>query len=356
MSELFPSATDPMKKLVIINGMVWDGIHEPFLGTVVCTDRITEVLPGPPSTIPSGADVLDAKGGSVTAALTDVHQHFSAWARAQSPSSLYISLYEIKSLEEVIEMLLVRSKITAPEDWVIGVAMDHNIWKNRRVPTRLDLDVIPNPTLITHQCGHSYYINSRAIELIGESKFDSSVGVCRDGDGRMTGVLEEEGHAPLCRYFQTRLKNEPQDWIDAMQYALSMGIAEVDPICSNIVLAHESIRVYEKLRDADKLSIRIRYYLTDLSDAHDSSPHDEWLSYGGRKIFIDGAFGGRTAAMREPFRDTGQTGMLCHTNEDLYEIIKETFNCGLQLMAHVIGDRGLDQILNVLERLVSEGI
>jgi predicted amidohydrolase YtcJ len=139
-----------------------------------------------------------------------------------------------------------------------------------------------------------------------------------------------------------------------MREALSLGIAEVHAISADAVLAGESVWAYEKLREEGKLAIRIRLYLTEAENP--GIEDDEWLSYGGRKIFLDGAFGGRTAAVRKRFADANTKGVLRFSDEELYETVKDTMKRGSQLMAHVIGDRGLDQLLGVLERLLSEGV
>jgi predicted amidohydrolase YtcJ len=61
-------------------------------------------------------------------------------------------------------------------------------------------------------------------------------------------------------------------------------------------------------------------------------------------------------ALREPFRDVNRNGILRYMDEQLDEVIKKTFQCGLQLMTHVVGDRSLDQLLDALERLQSEAV
>jgi predicted amidohydrolase YtcJ len=121
----------------------------------------------------------------------------------------------------------------------------------------------------------------------------------------------------------------------------------------------EPIEIYQQLENEGKLSVRFRLYYAELPAAPftvASGFGNDWVAYGGHKIFVDGALGSRSAAMREPFCDTGGKGILRFTDEELYETVKEDFVKGLQLMAHVIGDRGLDQILNVLEKLKNEGV
>jgi predicted amidohydrolase YtcJ len=235
----------------------------------------------------------------------------------------------------------------------MGVKLNHNLWSERTLPTASDLDCIPNPVLVQHVCAHTHIINSRAIKIIGETSFSGLPGVIRDSEGGMTGVLEEEeAHGPVRRYVES-LPDNPDDWVEILEQVISEGIGEVHAVGPGIVFMQERIDIYERLRSTGKLPILFRFYFNEWPSF---DGWDDWLAYGGYKIFIDGALGGRTAALREPFSDVDRKGVLLHTDEELYEIVKDIFMRGVQLMGHVIGDRGLDQFLNVLERLQSEGI
>jgi predicted amidohydrolase YtcJ len=231
--------------------------------------------------------------------------------------------------------------------------MSQNLWSDRTRPTAADLDRIPNPVLIQQIAGHTHFVNSRVIAIIGESAFVGVPGVIRDSDGRMTGVLEEEeARGPVRRFLEQRPDNA-EDWLSIIEQVVSQGIGEIHAIGPGIVVMHEPMRVYEELREAGKLPIRFRFYFDEWPEFERG---DDWLACAGHKIVIDGALGGRTAALREPFEDVERRGVLIHSDEELDGIVKETFIRGAQLMGDVIGDRGLDQFLNVLERLKSEGI
>jgi predicted amidohydrolase YtcJ len=83
---------------------------------------------------------------------------------------------------------------------------------------------------------------------------------------------------------------------------------------------------------------------------------DDWLAYGGLKIFVDGAYGARTAALRAPFADAGHRGMLIHTDKELLTLVRAAFERDLQVMAHCLGDRALDVLLDQIEKVRALGI
>jgi predicted amidohydrolase YtcJ len=297
---------------------------------------------------------LDAKGGSVIPAFTDCHFHFSSLVR----TSKFIILTETKSLHEVLALIENHAKTAPPDELIIATRFNHNVWSPPVLPTRADLDRFRHPVVIRHITGHTHVVNTRVLQIIGESAFDGLDGAVRDSAGRLTGILHDAAHDPV-RLWAGRLHNCCDDWLPAIAKVLEVGIGEVHTIDPAVMNQEEPIAVYQQLHDEGKLSVRFRLYYTE-RPAYPfslmSGFGNEWLAYGGRKIFVDGALGSRSAAMREPYCDTGGKGILRFKDEELYETIKESFVSGLQVMAHVIGDRGLDQILAVLERLKSEGI
>jgi predicted amidohydrolase YtcJ len=103
-----------MSSLAIINGVIWDGLNAPFRGTVLCTDTITEVTPGPTASLPPHCEVIDAQGGSVIPAFTDVHMHFSGVVRHSAAVDLSVA----RSLSDAVSLLLARSAISPADGWV----------------------------------------------------------------------------------------------------------------------------------------------------------------------------------------------------------------------------------------------
>jgi predicted amidohydrolase YtcJ len=343
-----------MAQLAITNGMIWDGEQPPFLGTVLCRDKIKKVIPGPTPSLPPDVTVLDARGGSVLPAFTDCHFHFSSFAR----TPLFLILSGCKSLQEVVSLVEERSRSVPPDSLIIASRFNHNNWADPIMPTRADIDHVPNPVVLRHICGHAHVVNSRVLSIIGESAFDGLDGAVRDADGRLTGVLNDAAHDPV-RLWAGNLPNRADDWLVCMDRALEVGIAEVHAIDPAVMNQDEPIDVYQELLERGKLSVRVRLYYAELPVLPimvRSGFGNDWIAYGGHKIFLDGALGSRTAAMREPYEDSGGTGILRFTEEELYNTVKRDFLRGRQLMAHVIGDGGLDQILNVLERLHNEKI
>jgi predicted amidohydrolase YtcJ len=136
--------------------------------------------------------------------------------------------------------------------------------------------------------------------------------------------------------------------------ALSHGVTAVDEITS-----WPSILEYIALAESDRLPIRVTLHVlyVDLPRAaalgfapgKRIGPRGR-LAIGGIKLFADGSFGARTAALREPYADApGARGLLLLDGAALAARIAEIERAGFRALVHVIGDAALDAALDGFE-------
>jgi hypothetical protein len=118
------------------------------------------------------------------------------------------------------------------------------------------------------------------------------------------------------------------------------------------------IRVFKKLLDSGELPVRIysmaqgdeavEYYLRN---GPEIGLGDDLLTVRSIKIMVDGALGARGAEMSEPYSDAPQTSGLQQLNDDeLDSIIAAARESGFQVNGHVIGDLGVERLLDAIER------
>jgi predicted amidohydrolase YtcJ len=71
------------------------------------------------------------------------------------------------------------------------------------------------------------------------------------------------------------------------------------------------------------------------------------------KFFADGGLSGATAAISRPYKtlEPPNYGILRFEEEELYTLALEAHQAGFRIGTHAIGDRALDQVLRVYERL-----
>jgi predicted amidohydrolase YtcJ len=270
---------------------------------------------------------------------TDVHQHFSACAHKVSPK--FVHLDGVNSLAEMINLLITCSQMTSPGDWIIGTTLNHSQFAFLTLLTHADLDAVPNPVLVTHQCGHSFFVISLVVAFFDERQFSNLERIGCDNTRRMIGVLQNGADVPLLYHLEKPDDDCTVNWLRAMHSVVNLGIAEVGAIAAAIVLTQAPVYVCKSLRDTGQLSVRICLCLTERPDGRRINDNER-LSYGGHKIFVNEAFSGRTMAMRKLFNDANRRGILRSMDDEFSECLKERFDCGLQIMVHIIGECGFD--------------
>jgi hypothetical protein len=140
----------------------------------------------------------------------------------------------------------------------------------------------------------------------------------------------------------------------AMLYVASKGVTSAHNM-------YGYTKAFERAHDAGRMITRI-YAVENLSDWSnlkskvDQQGHgDKWLRYGGLKGFVDGSLGSHTAAFFKPFTDAPtDSGFFITPEKDLYEWASAADKAGLQVMIHAIGDKAINTLLNIYERIEKE--
>ncbi|NIR50157.1 amidohydrolase family protein, partial [candidate division KSB1 bacterium] len=82
--------------------------------------------------------------------------------------------------------------------------------------------------------------------------------------------------------------------------------------------------------------------------------YENRLSVRGIKISQDGALGSRGAALLEPYSDADTKGLLLYKDEEIYPVIKQALENGVQMAIHAIGDRANRNVLDLYELAFNE--
>jgi predicted amidohydrolase YtcJ len=78
---------------------------------------------------------------------------------------------------------------------------------------------------------------------------------------------------------------------------------------------------------------------------------DPWLELEGVKFYADGWLGSRTCALRQPFADQDDTGVLFLDADTLARRADPFAEAGWTVATHAIGDRAIEAVLDGYERL-----
>jgi predicted amidohydrolase YtcJ len=231
------------------------------------------------------------------------------------------------------------------------------------------------PIFLNHVSKHGAAANSRALEIAGitrETPDPPDGTIVRDEHGEPTGILLESAASLVSRHIP---KPQGADLVDAVLRAThdmaKRGILAASDASTGWLSLDEEVDAYARALEQGapvRLTLMPLYgvakragWLERSETAGEAtgfspeppSPHPD-LRWGAIKLFADGAFTTRTAALREPYADTGTTGTLMYEPEELIERIITVHRAGWQCAVHAIGDRAIELVLQGYARALEE--
>lgn len=346
--------------MIITNARIWTGNDtQPYAEAMaVSGDTITaigsnrEVMK-----FKSGADtVIDLGGRFVVPGFIDSHIHM-----LQGGENLAsVQLRDATTQELFISRIKEYAATLKPGEWILGGDWDGKGWETLPHHDWIDSVTPDNPVFVSRLDGHMALANSAAMKLarIDRKVKDVSGGTIeRDASGEPTGIFKDNAMDLIF----ARVPSSSDEEIDralvaAMKYLASNGVTSAHSVDA-AAYADGIARVRARGEQITRI-----YYLQTISRWKDlkhkierEGKGDNWVSTGGVKGFVDGSLGSHTAAFIEPYTDLPtDTGLFVNTEEDLYKWISESDKAGLQVVIHAIGDRAINSLLNIYERVAAE--
>lgn len=342
---------------LVITGKIFTGLNSrPFIEALaIGGDRIlaTGSRQEIKKYIGPQTQVIDLKEGVAIPGLIDAHTHFSSGGQ----SLIELSFRGVDSIEKVQQMITARIKELPPGTPIFGRDYDQTLFPGQKWPDRADLDPVSpqNPVVIERVDGHSVWLNSLALKLSGiDRKTPDPFGgeIVRDkASGQPTGILKES--AMNLVKVKPSIKSSPEeDILRALNHARQLGLTGVHASTDL-----KELEIYKKLEKEGQLTLRIYAWLPVeemdqcLKLGLKQGQGDEFLKIGFLKTFIDGTLGSGTALMFEPFADApGQSGLPQYSEQEFYELIDRAYAHGFQVGTHAIGDKGVNWVLNAVEK------
>jgi len=260
-------------------------------------------------------------------------------------SLFFPDIYKTDSLEEAIQKVYEFHKKNLP--FIIALNFDESKWKEKRLPTKFDLDKISRKKIVVFRriCGHLAVTNTKGIE------FFSKFGKIEED----TGTMKEE--IPLKIF---TLLNIPED---IFLYSLEKGIKEA--IKKGITSSHEMVGkkgfyYFLKLKEKGKLKLKIRYYapkdlFTEIEKIGIIKGYgDEFFRFCGIKIFTDGSIGSEKAAISFYYKNSRKRGEMLISKREYQKILKKCEEKGIQLAIHAIGDRAIKNVLKWSKEIIKK--
>ena len=308
-------------------------------------------------------EVLDARGGLVSAGFDDAHIHLLEGARQMDD----IDLSDAASPAEVGSAIRAGATEPSGKPWVVGRGWMYGSFPEGLPTSRqLDLLVPDRPALMGAYDGHTTWVNSRALSAagIGARTPDPPDGVIqRDpATGEPTGVLLEGAGLLVERLLPVLSPDEDLAVLrSAIAAAHRSGITAVQEAWT----LPADVSVWRRLAERDELRLRARLALPMKPDGDLAGWREQlaayaaltlplrrgrWLTAGILKGFVDGVIESGTAAMLAPYEGGHSSGVANWPSDQLAAFVSAADALGWQLELHAIGDRGVRMALDAYEQ------
>src|SRR3954449_493493 len=306
--------------------------------------------------------VLDLAGKTAIPGLIDTHAHF----KAAGLSEYVVNMSRAKSVAEALDAIKTFAAKKKPGEWIIGGAWHPpSQLAEKSYLTKQEIDIVaPNNPVYLRTVGHFSMANGLALQRAGVDKStpDPTGGSFeRDASGELTGVLVETAI--------DRVEKAVPPWTEGdevRQFKIAQGVLNSFGITSVVEGATEArdIRTLQKIAASGGATLRTGLMFrpeppADLSaweavmsgNGASSGFGDDWLKFAGIKIFYDGGMTLKTALTREVYPDSHDNyhGITQQTPERLKQLISVCNRYDWRVGVHVVGDLGIDQVLDALE-------
>jgi len=291
----------------------------------------------------------------------DSHVH---WAAA-GEFSQRLDLKGLKSPKDVLNLKALPHHFRGA--WLLGYGWDDSSWSD--APTRATLDAwIPDqPVVLTRVDAHCMWLNTMALRLVGileRDPLEKLVGgrIVRDAQGLATGLLVDRAcdlvheKIPPVTDFEMR-----RQLLIGMHVFNDAGWTHIRDMTCTEVQWNQVVH----LEEAGLLTLAIEEYfhLRDPKDLRGlvelavraRASQGENVRVKGLKLFLDGALGSEGAWLSKCYCHRDHKGLVLWTEESLVEAMRLTWEAGLELAVHAIGDAAVDHLVEIAQTLRASG-
>jgi len=291
---------------------------------------------------------INAGGAALIPGLVDAHIHWEWTTRALSG----VDLFNVGK-DEALARVAQAAQGLAEGDWLLGYGWSHGTWGDGAFPNAAELDAIaPHcKAYLMARSGHAAWVNSAALRAagIGLHTPDPDGGqIVRDSQGQPTGILLETA-MKLIHPFADSPQQMAQLMRRTQEAALAQGLTGFHDYDNPSCMAALQI-----MREEGALALRVVKQINQpwleaaLSLGIRSGYGDDWIKFGGLKLFADGALGARTALMVEPYEgEPHNRGLVVVPKETMLALVERATLNGLSSTIHAIGDQAVRDVLDV---------
>jgi predicted amidohydrolase YtcJ len=289
---------------------------------------------------PQADRVVELPGATIVPGMIDAHVHLTG-------TGLAFDNQDVEQVASAAALLdLARTRAAGGDGVVLLQGYDETGWDDPRLPTPDELDAVSDrPLVIRRADGHVSMANEAAVK---QAAIVDAQGLDRSPGEALAGMLTQEANNLLYRWaLQSLSDHEVQDLqLRAAGLAASCGVTTVHEMSMPHDAGERDLVVFLGHRESLPVDAVVSVATMDVGRAIEMG----FGSVGG-DIPVDGSIGARTAALTAPYADGQGDGGTYHDDDQLAEFFHGGHAAGLQVGVHAIGDRAIDQVLTVWERV-----
>ena len=319
-----------------------------------------------------GHQMVDLQGKTLLPGFIDGHAHFGSFS-SQAIGAQILPSPDAKA-DDIPTLIEILKDWNTPENraltgWIFGMGFDDSVLKEKRFPTKEDLDKVSTetPIMIIHISGHFAALNSKGLELleITANTKNPEGGIIRRMPNSMepNGVLEELAAIPLYAKVLTPKSEEAlMTFMKAGQeMALSYGYTTAQD--GRAMEQHALLAKFAELGfwKLDVVSYVDYMFTEPLESKWYSKSYNNHYRVAGMKITLDGSPQGRTAWRTIPYllppdgADKNYSGYPAIPNDaDVTAIYEKAFSNNYQILTHANGDAAMDQMIRTMKPLAEK--
>ncbi|WP_204113280.1 amidohydrolase [Shimia biformata] len=314
-----------------------------------------------------GTKLYDLDGNTLLPGFVDSHGHVVFGGLQALSANLLAApdgtVNDIASLQDALRDWMAKNHdVIQQVNLIIGFGYDNAQLAELRHPTRDDLDAVSKdvPIMIVHQSGHIGVANSKTLELAGitDDSTPPPGGVYqRDGNGRVTGVLEE--YAFFQALFPLLGNLGPDGFKEFAKAGAQMWASFGYTTGQDGRSSGEAVEALKAVAATGDLPIDVAAYpdvleARDYIKAHHSHSYDNGVRVAGCKLTIDGSPQGFTALRDRPYYDPvgdyppGYKGYSAVTMDQVQDAVNWCFENKIQILTHSNGEGASDMLIGAI--------
>ncbi|WP_058307093.1 amidohydrolase [Gracilibacillus massiliensis] len=301
----------------------------------------------------------DLKGAVMYPGFVDSHLHIIG----HGEKILHLDLSAMESAEEVLQALKEKVEELEPEEWLIADGWNENQWADPRVIAKEELDEISSehPIILTRICRHAIIVNSIALDLAGitpETVDPQGGKIVRNQIGEPTGYLLDQAQELIKSVMPPITEKKLKQTVEvAIKDLLRLGLVGGHSEDLSYYGGFErTLRAYQEILPVKykfRAHLLVHHLVFDdmLNNGYQYGSGGEYTTLGAMKIFSDGALGGRTAWLSEPYHDDrSNEGIPIHRRQDLELLFQKARKHKHPIAVHAIGDRAVEEVVTCIKK------